>query len=80
MNPIIRTRTHYFRHAYHPSRDNIKKIGEDSNEKPEFDVDGTEKEYFHGAFGGDLMFMTRLIRMGRTSDIKSHRGRNCTTS
>jgi hypothetical protein len=25
-NPIIRTRTRYFRHAYHPIRDNIKRV------------------------------------------------------
>jgi hypothetical protein len=26
INPIIRTRTRYFRHAYHPTRDNINTI------------------------------------------------------
>jgi hypothetical protein len=24
INPIIQTRTRYFRHVYHPTRDNIK--------------------------------------------------------
>jgi hypothetical protein len=32
INPIIRTRTRYFRHAYHPIRDNINIKANEVNE------------------------------------------------
>jgi hypothetical protein len=44
INPIIRTRTRYFRHAYHPTHDNIKNDLERKKERNTLAVASTDWE------------------------------------